>query len=340
LDSPPAGTSRFILPIGNHRYPFTWFPAESLKTVARAAATAAGAALGGFLFLKIKGVRQSAAIIELANLLSQLESPDMLTRDAVSQIESKYDATLVSSSLEELKSIYGTFVEYAIPAGDSSLTGEEAPRIQSFKQALGLSDTDAAPVHIDVGRRVLRGRLEAGSRGEDIDARKTFQKLIYVSTLVFGERQAAFLLPWARVFGLTDAQIQVARRDNAKSLFKHRVMSNGGLSSDRESLVTLKSYQTEVRLADDEAASVIIEAAQATLQTYMDQAIECLKRRTRVRDLTDLLSAVRQAIDFNRNLAAVKGDAEVPQGVAAASLAGTSWEAAEGRQKDLREVFR
>lgn len=38
-------------------------------------------------------------------------------------------------------------------------------------------------------------------------ARKTFQKLIYVSNLVFGDRQAAFLLPWGRVFGLNDAQV-------------------------------------------------------------------------------------------------------------------------------------
>jgi hypothetical protein len=38
-------------------------------------------------------------------------------------------------------------------------------------------------------------------------ARKTFQKLIYVSNLVFGDRQAAFLLPWTRVFGLSDAQV-------------------------------------------------------------------------------------------------------------------------------------
>ena len=30
---------------------------------------------------------------------------------------------------------------------------------------------DAAPVHIDVGRRILRGRMEAGSRGEDIEVR-------------------------------------------------------------------------------------------------------------------------------------------------------------------------
>jgi len=40
---------------------------------------------------------------------------------------------------------------------------------QAFKAALGLTDVDAAPVHIDVGRRILRGRMEAGSRGEDIE---------------------------------------------------------------------------------------------------------------------------------------------------------------------------
>jgi len=40
-----------------------------------------------------------------------------------------------------------------------------------------------------------------------LQARKTFQKLIYVSNLVFGDRQAAFLLPWGRVFGLNDAQV-------------------------------------------------------------------------------------------------------------------------------------
>lgn len=110
-------------------------------------------------------------------------------------------------------------------------------------------------------------------------ARKTFQKLIYVSNLVFGDRQAAFLLPWTRVFGLTDAQVgeqlaphpalvllaaatrmpprlrgacamlvvqagehaggercecwgvlqvYVAKRDNAKGIFKQYLDANGG----------------------------------------------------------------------------------------------------------------
>ena len=35
---------------------------------------------------------------------------------------------------------------------------------------------------------------------------QAFQKLIYVSTLVFGEA-SSFLLPWKRVFKVTDAQV-------------------------------------------------------------------------------------------------------------------------------------
>lgn len=35
---------------------------------------------------------------------------------------------------------------------------------------------------------------------------QAFQKLIYVSTLVFGEA-STFLLPWKRVFKVTDAQV-------------------------------------------------------------------------------------------------------------------------------------
>lgn len=54
-------------------------------------------------------------------------------------------------------------------AGETPLRGTEHVLIQNFKAALGLEDVDAAPVHIDVGRRILRGRLEAGSRGEDYE---------------------------------------------------------------------------------------------------------------------------------------------------------------------------
>ena len=47
--------------------------------------------------------------------------------------------------------------------------------------------------------------------------------------MVFGDRQAAFLLPWKRLFNITDAQLYVAKRDNAKQLFGNSLATFGGL---------------------------------------------------------------------------------------------------------------
>lgn len=49
--------------------------------------------------------------------------------------------------------------------------------------------------------------------------------------------QAAFLLPWKRLFNITDAQLYVAKRDNAKQLFSKAIESIGGeLPGNREGL--------------------------------------------------------------------------------------------------------
>lgn len=302
---------------------------------------AAGAALGGLVALKLKERRSSAAMIELANLLVSLEDPSTLTREQVAAIEAKYGTRLAVSSADELKAIYGTFVEAVVPPGDAPLAGNEHLLIQGFKAALALDDVDAAPVHLDVGRRVLRGRLEAGSRGEDIEARKTFQKLIYVSNQTFGDRQAAFLLPWQSVFGLSDAQIFVAKRDNARTLFKSHIAKLGGeLQADRAFLAALRAYQEQVRLPADEAAAVMKEAARTRVEGCFDRAIEVVKRRSRVRDNSGAVAELKAAVEFNRGLAALANDPEVVAGVGPTSVLGGSWGEVEGRAKDLRELFR
>jgi hypothetical protein len=106
----------------------------------------------------------------------------------VAAIEAKYGAPLATSHPEDLKAVYGTFVEAVIPPGDAPLTGREPQLIQAFKAALALPDVDAAPAHIEVGRRILRGRLEAGSRGEDVEVGATAQPLrhLLASLLISG----------------------------------------------------------------------------------------------------------------------------------------------------------
>jgi hypothetical protein len=122
--------------------------------------------------------------------------------------------------------------------------GDEAPKIKAFKEVLGLSDEDAAPVHIEVGRRLSRQQFEYKDRQSQFEQRKAFQRLIYLSYIVFGDQKAAFLLPWRRVFNLNESQLVVARRDNAKAIFSQHLAAQGGdLPADRNFLRELRDYQ-------------------------------------------------------------------------------------------------
>ena len=49
-----------------------------------------------------------------------------------------------------------------------------------------------------------------------------------MSALGFGDQEGAFLLPGRRVFNLTDAQLFVARRDNARAVFAGHLAARGG----------------------------------------------------------------------------------------------------------------
>jgi len=73
---------------------------------------------------------------------------------------------------------------------------------------------------------------------------QTFQKLIFVSNLVFGDQKAAFLLPWRRTFKLTDSQLAVAKRDSAKALFKSFLDERGGFQVRLLLCVLLKKLLT------------------------------------------------------------------------------------------------
>lgn len=76
----------------------------------------------------------------------------------------RFAVNLSSERAQDLKAMYGVYVESAIPTGEAALSGREADAIRAFKVALGLSDEDAAPVHLDVGRRLTRLGAEAGSQ--------------------------------------------------------------------------------------------------------------------------------------------------------------------------------
>ncbi len=48
----------------------------------------------------------------------------------------------------------------------------------------------------------------------------------------------------------------------------------------------MKQAQVAARLADDEAAGLVKEAARSRVENLLDSAVKCTKQRTRVRDYT------------------------------------------------------
>ena len=63
------------------------------------------------------------------------------------------------------------------------------------------------------------------------------------------------------------------------------------MQSDKAFLVALKAAQQGARLADDEASSLVKEAARARVEGLLDAAVKCIRQRSRVRDYTGALHA-------------------------------------------------
>ena len=51
-------------------------------------------------------------------------------------------------------------------------SGDEADKLNAFKAALGLSDEEAAPAHLDLGRRLYRQGFETKDRQQQFEQKK------------------------------------------------------------------------------------------------------------------------------------------------------------------------
>ncbi|KAF4401966.1 hypothetical protein G4B88_017478 [Cannabis sativa] len=133
----------------------------------------------------------------------------------------------------------------------------------------------AAAMHMEIGRRLFRQRLETGDRDGDLEERRAFQKLIYVSTLVFGDA-SSFLLPWKRVFKVTDSQVEIALRDNAQRLYATKLKS-----ISTEQLFSLREAQLLYRLSDEHVADLFRKHTRKLIEKHISSALTLLKSKTR-----------------------------------------------------------
>ena len=233
--------------------------------------------------------------------------------------------------------LYDAYLMSVIPMGDDPVQGWEPEALKNFRAQLGLEDADAANAHIEVGRRLFRKRIELGDKDADIESRREFQKLVYISTRTFGEQQAKFLLPWNRIFRVSDAQVTLAMKDSASNLLKTVLAKSGAVANlDDASLAAAKQFQNEVNLSDADAAAVVSAMAQEIVVGKIEQAAELASARTVNSDYTAANSLLSEVLNFNKKLASKAG--ALP-GLGVVNLFGSSFADKTGEAKTLFTNF-
>ncbi|KAL2317396.1 hypothetical protein Fmac_031272 [Flemingia macrophylla] len=304
-------------------------------------AVALGAA-GGAAAYALNAAAPQVAAVNLHNYVAAFDDPAKLKKEEIEAIAAKYGVSKQDEAFKaEICDIYSEFVSSVLPPGGEELKGDEVDRIISFKNSLGIDDPDAATMHMEIGRKFFRQRLEVGDRDADIEQRRAFQKLIYVSNLVFGDA-SSFLLPWKRVFKITDSQIEVAVRDNAQRLYASKLKSVGR-DIDAEQLVALREAQLLCRLSDELAENLFREHARKLVEENISVAIGILKSRGRaVPGVSEAVSELNRVLAFNSLLVSFKNHPDVDQfarGIGPVSLVGGEY-GGDRKIEDLKLLYR
>uniref|UniRef100_A0A2P2LUV1 Uncharacterized protein n=3 Tax=Rhizophora mucronata TaxID=61149 RepID=A0A2P2LUV1_RHIMU len=299
-------------------------------------------AAGGAMAYALNCSVPEVAATSLHNYVVGCDDPKAVKKEDIEQIAKKYGVSKQDAAFnEELCDIYCRFVSSVLPPGKEDLEGSEIETITNFKNSLGIDDPDAAAMHMEIGRQIFRQRLETGDRDGDVEQRRAFQKLIYVSNLVFGEA-SSFLLPWKRVFKVTDSQVEIAIRDNAQRLYALKLRAVGR-DIDMEQLVSLRQAQLQYRLFDELAEDLFRQHTRKMSEENISAVLSVLKSRTRAVDgVKHAAEELDKILAFNSKLIALKNHADAgsfARGVGPVSLLGGEYDS-ERKMDDLKLLYR
>ncbi|WOL09830.1 protein TIC 110, chloroplastic [Canna indica] len=311
------------------------------KVVGIGGAAVLGAASSAAAYALSSKVPEVAAV-NLHNLVAGYDDPTELRKDEVEAIVEKYGVSKQDDAFKaELCDLYSRFVSSVIPPGSENLRGNEVEMIVKFKEALGLDDPDAASVHVEIGRHIYRQRLETGDREGDIEQRRAFQKLIYVSTLVFGEA-SKFLLPWKRLFNVTDSQVEIAIRDNAQKLYASKLKLIGR-DMEVKQLIDLRESQLQYKLSDQIASELFREHTRKLAEENISAALTVLKSRTKpTTGIVQVIEELEKVLAFNNLLISLSKHSEIDQlvpGIGPISLLGGEYDN-DRKIDDLKLLYR
>ncbi|XP_071741800.1 protein TIC110, chloroplastic [Rutidosis leptorrhynchoides] len=310
------------------------------RNVSLGSAVVLGVAGAGAVYVINSSVPEIAAV-SLHNYVAGSD-PGAVKKEDIESIASRYGVSKQNEAFNaELCDIYCRYVTSVLPSGDEDLKGDEADIIIKFKNSLGIDDPDAASMHMEIGRRIFRQRLETGDREADAEQRRAFQKLIYVSTLVFGEA-SGFLLPWKRVFKVTESQVEVAIRDNAQRLYASKLKAIGQ-DVYPEDLISLRDVQLQCRLTDELAEDMFREHIRKLVEANLSTSENVLKSRIRTaRDARLIVEELDKILAFNNSLVSLKNHPDASRfarGVGPISLIGGDYDG-DRKMDDLKLLYR
>lgn len=144
---------------------------NAFQPIGKVVCAAFGLVMGGIMSRVTLEVHEDAARIDLQNAIVS-QNPETVDRTLVEGLGRTYGLNLTKRLNPELKNLYDRYLETMIPMGEASLTGKEAGKLVAFKNALGLTDEEAASVHMDVGRRLSRSTFETDSKTDRTHSRK------------------------------------------------------------------------------------------------------------------------------------------------------------------------
>ena len=309
----------------------------NVRTAAKVGLTAivGGGAAYGVMTADKK--RFTAAPKTLWNSL-QGRDPLSVTSEEVNAVGARFGIQNMGATCStEMTELYDVYLMSLVPQGMDPVQGWEAEALRQFRQTLGIDDASAAQAHLEAGRRLFRKRIELGSTDKepDLESRKEFQKLVFISTQTFGEEQARFLLPWKRVFRVSDAQVDLALKDNASQLLRTALKESAAIEQvNSTAIAEAKAYQQELNLDDNSAGEIAQELATAHVAQIVNETIALCKERGSNRDMSKVCANVDSVLAYNAKLSSAVGSFP---GVGPVSLFGGDFDA---KMSDLAEIFK
>ncbi|XP_031503247.1 protein TIC110, chloroplastic isoform X2 [Nymphaea colorata] len=222
--------------------------------------------------------------------------------------------------------------------GSESLKGDEVDRIIKFKCALGIDNPDAVDVHMELGRHIYGQILETGDHDADMEHYLLFRKLVYVSSLVFGEG-SVFLLPWKQVLKVADSQVEFPIQD-AEKLYAEKLKLIS-LDVSEEQLLEVRTTQVQCHLPDKIAAHLLRKHIRKLIEEKVAAALAVVKSRSRSKELS-IIDHLEAVLSFNSLLISLTSHPEVsrfPPGIAPFSLSGGKHDG-DGKVDDLKLLYR